>query len=407
MKNIKNMKVIKNVKEKTRRFIKDGLQSLISSAVNRRNSLNTNVFESVRLDYEELKAIYKTGIGNKIISLKSGHALQNSIQFETEAQKIDFNKKYMKFIRKSVESMLSYGRGIIVIVEHNQMLDQPLAEDFLKRKYKLETFSGDMVTAYDYSLDLLSSEYYEPNFYSVNGYMFHKSRVIDFTYVTPPQRELPSYQFGGISEFELIRQQLVANSIVERASPSILEKNSTMFYKINDLKDLLNSDQESDVLKYISATEDSRSIYGAGIIDASDEAFVLSQSLTDLDKVDMITLRRLACVTGIPLTWLVGENAQGLNSSGEEETNIFMWMIESLRSRYILPKINELFDKLNIQNIKFKEKRDLTPAQEIDYEAKAIENANKLEMIDGSGRDYLVKKGILEKEQIDNFFMEE
>jgi hypothetical protein len=215
----------------------------------------------------------------------------------------------------------------------------------------------------------------------------------------PPQYEAQVYYYGGISEFQLIRNQLIADGIVQRAAASILEKNSTVFYKVKDFKDLLARNQEGDLIKFFNILENNRSIYGAGMIDAEDDAFVLNQSLTDIDKVDTASIRRLAMVTSIPVAWLVGEDVQGLNASGKVESEQFFWMIKNLRETYCKSPINRLMTIFGKNPIKFKKSNDMTPEALIEYESKAIDNAVKLNSIGEDAQSYLVTKGVLKKDE--------
>ena len=271
---------------------KDGLNDCLSAITNRRNASNRNSFESSFLSQDELKAIYKTGTANKIFRIKAGSALTKTIQFNSKEDEEIYEAKIEKAVRKACIFQLAFGRGIILIHENGAVLDQPLSANWDKSKYKLDVFSGDMVTVSEVERDLASERYYKPKYYQVRGHRLHHSRVIDFTYVEPLELDAPNYSYGGISESELIYDQLVNDGIVERSSASIIEKNSSFFYKVKGFKQLITSKQEEGVIKYISAMEDHRSIYGAGIVDMEDDVESITQALTNLKEVDDISLRR-------------------------------------------------------------------------------------------------------------------
>ena len=391
-------------KDSAKNFM-DGLHSMFSALVNKRNALNNNEEVSSFMQYDEMKAMYKSGIGNKIISLKTDHSLRDSIQFKDDAEEEFFKTSLAEKVKEAVTYMLAYGRGVIAIVEINGDMSTPLARDFYDKKYRLEVFSGDMVAQQGASPDLMDEFYERPRYYSIRGVLFHHSRIIDFSYIKPPKEEAAIYQFGGMSEFEIIRNQLVSNGIVERASASILEKNSSIFYKVEGLRDSMAGNNEAAAIRYFGSVENNRGIHGATVLDGQDEAFVLNQSLTDLDKVDMVTLRRLAMVTNIPLTWLVGESAQGLNSTGDNETDIFFWMISNIRFHYEEKPINILLKKFNRPQIEFKKKSDLTAEKQVEFDAKIIDNATKLDAIGEDSRSYLVENGVtLEDDLAKSFF---
>ena len=179
----------------------DGLKNLLSTLPNTRNATASNQIVSTWLDPSTLRHIYKTGLGNKIIRVKSGYALKNDMYFSDEQDKAFYNKKLAKHVKLATTFMLAFGRGIILINESGKDLSLPMTGK--PDVYKLDVFSGDMVTAQGASIDLSDKRYMKPKYYNVRGANFHHSRVIDFKHVAPPELESPQYQYGGISEFEL------------------------------------------------------------------------------------------------------------------------------------------------------------------------------------------------------------
>jgi hypothetical protein len=372
----------------------DGLTSFINQLANRRNTSNTNQITTKVLQPAEARAIYKTGIGSKIVRLKTGYALDDTIQFKTKEQEVFYNRRLAKAVKRAARFQLGFGRGIIVIQEPNADLSKPLLSSVDISKAQLKVFSGDMVTSTDVNRDLNERRYYKPNFYTVRGFQIHYSRVIDFTYVEPPELDAPSYQYGGISEFELIHAQLVNQAVVERASAFIIERNSTLFYKVKDFKQQLAQGKESPMLEYFSRLEDARSIYGAGIVDADDTVETHAQALTNLSEASMISLKMLSMVTGISLTELVGESAAGLNSSGKNEQTATIRMVEAYQSGYLLDPINELMSKFKKGEIEFKDNQEPTAGEQVDYEKTVIENATLLANLGEDYEAYLTEKGI-------------
>ncbi|HSH52205.1 MAG TPA: hypothetical protein VK982_10835, partial [Bacteroidales bacterium] len=181
----------------------DGIKDIYNDLINQRNVLNKSMMTHNRVGYEELRAIYKSGLGSKIVRIKSGYALKDTILFESEKQE-KFYKKYLeKEIKKAARYMIGFGRGILVFYEKGEDLAKPRTKPFNPSNFNVKCFSGDMVTAVSPDLNLMSDRYNKPLFYSVRGVQFHYSRVIDFSYYEPTELELPYYQYGGIAEFEL------------------------------------------------------------------------------------------------------------------------------------------------------------------------------------------------------------
>jgi hypothetical protein len=383
----------------------DNIKSLTRSMANSRNAQATNAFTQSTVSQEELRAIYKSGVGSKIIRLKSGIAIDDTLQFKSEKEKAFYNAALQAHVKKAVKFMLGFGRSIIVIHESGADLSMPLPKDASSRKgVKYHVFSGDMVNVQSANIDLSSPNYLKPISYNVRSVSIHPSRVVDFKYVEPVELEAPYYNYGGISEFELIYNELIADGVLQRAVPAVLEKSSTMFYKVKGFRQLLAEKRESHVLEYFSAIENLRSVYGAGILDQDDIIESVSQALSNLAESDMITLRRLAMVTGLPLSWLVGESAKGMNSTGEGERQVLKQTISSLQSDYLIEPINRLLRLHGLEDAEFKDNQGETQVDKMAFETQAIANALILWQMGEDYEKYLVDHDVIKRDDIGSFF---
>ena len=381
----------------------DGVKSLVSSLVNRRDATSQNTIVSACLSSATLRQMYRHGIVNKIIRFKSGKALDDTLQFESVDDRLFYQVRLEDWVKKATKWMIAFGRGVIVLYHDGDDLSTPLTKVDPSR-IRMKVFSGDMITAGSVEFDLMSPRYNKPSFYNIRGRQFHWSRVIDFTYVEPPELDAPEYNYGGISEIELIYEQIIADGIVQRASPKIIEKASTLFYKVKGFKDAMRTGGEKEMVEYFGRMEDIRGIHSAGLIDHEDELEIVTQTIANLADADQITLRRLAMVTGISVTALVGENVRGLNSTGENESEMDQDMIEALQSDYLLKPINQLMKVLQRGTVSFMENQGQTPESLIKFEADAIENATKLQAIGEDYITYLENKAVIEKDDMDLIF---
>lgn len=381
----------------------DGLVNVLSQLTNKRNAMAANVFDHRRLSDSQLRAVYKSGLGAKICKIKAGYALNDTLQFDSEGDKEYYDTLLAHDVLKAARYMVGFGRGIIVLYQQGDNLTQPFRRnDDLPVKQRV--FSGDMVTCGDYDTDFESDRYYKPRYYTVRGTQIHHTRVVDFVYFEPPEQDAPYYQFGGISEFEMIHPQLVNDGVVERASGSIIEKNATVFYGVDGFRDALARGKDKDLVRYFSALEDNRSIYGAGLVDKNDTVTSVSQALTNLSEVDNVTLRRLAMVTGIPLAWLIGENVKGLNSTGDNERQIFQDMVESVQYDHLLQPINRLMNLHNRKPVSFKENQGESALGRLEYENKVILGAKTLYDMGEDHAEYLDRHGVTQKDEMTTFF---
>lgn len=377
------------------RTFQDGITNIVNQLANRRSAVNTNIVTAQRLNDSEARAMYRSGLGAKIISIKSGYALNETLQFANEKDEELYKRRLQRAVKKASKFMLGFGRGIILLNERGADLSRPAVGKMDPAKIKLDVFSGDMVTAFDVSIDLSSARYQKPSKYMVRGKAFHWTRVIDFTYYMPVELDLPTYHYGGISEFEMIHAQFINDGIVERASGTILEKNSTLVHKVAGFADAVRCGDDEYLINYYSRLAELRSIYGDAVIDKEDDMISVAQTLTNLDAVDNITIRRLALVTSIPVPMLVGESVQGLNSTGTQERQSFQDMVEALQFDYLEDPIRDLCARFGIEDVCFKENQGGTATERVEFETKIIDNAIKLDSLGEDGRGYLVEHGVI------------
>lgn len=380
------------------RTFQDGITNIVNQLANRRSAVSSNIVTATRLDDSQLRAMYRTGLGAKIISIKSGYALNETLQFENDKDEEFYRKRLQRAVKKASKFMLGFGRGIIVLNERGADLSRPAIGELDPAKIKLDVFSGDMVSTMDVSINLADARYMKPAKYVVRGKEFHWTRVIDFTYYMPVEQDLPTYRYGGISEFEMIHTQFINDGIVERASGTILEKNSTLVHKVAGFADAVRCGDDDYLVNYYSKVADLRSIYGDAVIDGADDMVTVAQTLTNLDAVDNITIRRLALVTSIPVPILVGESVQGLNSTGNQERQSFQDMVEALQFDYLEDAIKDLCARFGIDDVCFKENQGGTATERMDFETKVIDNAVKLEALGEDYRAYLEEHGVIKKD---------
>lgn len=385
----------------------DGLASLTNKLANNRNAQSNNRIASSRVDYEELRAIYRTGMGSKIIRLKSGIALDDTLQFQSREDEEFYKRRLQQHVKDAAKFQLAFGRAIVVIHEPGADLSQPMAKVSDWSRVQYHVFSGDMVYIQAVNLDLSSANYYKPTAYSVRGFTIHPSRVVDFSYVRPVEYDAPEYFYGGISEFELIRNELVSDQIVQRAVPAMMEKSSTLFYKVKGFKRALQDKREDDMVRYFQNLEHLRSIYGGGLLDQDDQVETHSQALTNLAESDMITLRRLAMVTGLPLSWLVGEAARGLNSTGEGERQVLKQTITSYQSEYLLENINRLMRLHGRGEVEFKDGLLETDLDRATMRSRVIEDALKLWQMGEDYEAYLQEHDVVKADKWAELFSED
>ena len=380
--------------------LNDGITSITNTLANQRAATAANYFASSwALSAIEARAMYRTGLGRKIVHLKSSYALNDTLQFEDEDEAEIYAKQIERHVRRAAEMMLVFGRALIVLVEPGQDLSKPRGSAPPAKGARLQVFSGDQVSVQSVSLDLMDPLYLRPVSYHVRGHQIHPSRVVDFVYAPPCDEDLPMYQYGGISEFELIHAQMINDGIVERASATIIEKNSTLFIHVKGFRDAIAAGKDNELIEFMTRLASLRSIYGDGILDAEDKIAEVKQTLTDLASVDQITLRRLAMVTGIPLALLVGESVQGLNATGKQERQSFQDMIEALQFDHLTEPIQRVCALWGLTGAAdWADNQGGTAADRIAFEATVLANARIMMELGEDYHEYLQRYGLVSAE---------
>lgn len=382
----------------------DGLSSLTSDLVNRRKASATNKLTTTKLSDTYLRTIFRLGIASKIYRIKSGYALNGTLDFESVADQTFYETHLAAQVKRACMQQLGFGRGAMLVAARGDDLSKPRANTLTPENTVIRAFSGDLVSAITTSFDIEDERYYKPSIYNIRGNSVHWTRVVDFTYYEPSEQDLPTYNYGGISEAELIYEQLVNDGVIERASASIVEKNSTLFYKMKGFKSRLAAKKEAEMLQYMATLETARSMYGAGLLDAEDSVEEVSQTLTNLEGVNESSLRRLAMITGIPLPMLVGESVKGLNSTGDTERQTFEDTIANYANDYVVPNINTLMYKFGRGPVEFKGLQDNSALQRATYEGLVLDNAIKFQGLGGDFSAYLEQHKLIEKEPTDSAF---
>lgn len=375
----------------------DGLKSLFNNLINRRNALNNNEIVAKKLSDETLRQMFRTGVPRKIVKLKSSYALNDTLVFEKDEDRLFYEKRMSKIFKKAAMFMQAFGRGLIVIHSRtDNRLDLPLKPIADKNDLMFSVFSGDNINALSENLTFPGRpRYREPTTYNIRGTFIHYTRCIDLRYFLPSDQDAQQYEYGGISEYELCIDELINLGIIRRASAGIVEKASNLFYKIAGFKQRLEEKRETPLLEYVAQVADYRGISGDSIIDAEDDIVLISQQLNGVADIKNEAIRDLAMVTGIPVSELVGETVRGLNATGENEQNIKQAMVEDFQQDFLIEPLRQWFTLLNMGDVSFKENQGQSARAEAETETVYIDNATKLELIGQSSQDYLEEKGML------------
>lgn len=387
----------------------DGAANMVNMLANTRNSLYTNTEVAVKMSAGEMRQWYINGLFSKIIRIIVNYSLQDAFTFENEEDEKYYNEVLAPIVAKACSYQLGFGRGAVLIFRReNDVLSNPLpAGSIGKRLAKFRVFSGDEVSAMAQTMSITSPRYDEPYSYtmsSASGVSW--TRVVDFTYLEPSHNDLSTYDYGGVSLAQMVRDDLVSLGIVKKANASIIEKMSTLFYKMEGFDSRMELGQEGEVLKFMALLESARSIYGAGVVDKNTDVTVTNQTLSGIKDIYDIAIESLAATTGIPVPMLVGQPVKGLNSAGDTEKQVFNDNMDAHLKNYIYPNVCRLGRILGMGKITLKESNNLNATEQVAYEKTVLGNAELLMRVGGDQYSYLVEKDMVKEKPLFDFTKE-
>lgn len=380
---------------------------------------NGHFFREPRLDYDELNSIYQSvPIVRRAIELITGHLLKNGVSFTIPdnpeataevtalAERVEINRLF----EEAALLTLINGCGGVLLVEKDMNPHKELNLRRLKgRTPKFSVIDGKFITTTP-ELDPLSPEFYTPQMYQVVGMSVHPTWFNAFSGLPVSQTLKPQYKYMGMSLIENAYTSIVNDELMNKAIPNIVYRSSVVNYKITGMKEALKTGDEGTLLKYVSDTENMKSILNATICDGDDAVEVISRELSGLEGLDQRSAYRLSAAFGIAATVLWGKSPDGMNSTGTADWENFYNFVEVWQKRWF----NNLrwFYKILIAcvtgrddvdfELEFNKASLVSPQQKVANDAVILQNVAMMRdqgLPDSTIQRYLVENEILTEEE--------
>lgn len=380
---------------------------------------NGHFFREPRLDYDELNSIYQSvPIVRRAIELITGHLLKNGVSFTIPdnpdataevtalAERVEINRLF----EEAALLTLINGCGGVLLVEKDMNPHKELNMRRLKgRTPKFSVIDGKFITTTP-ELDPLSPEFYTPQMYQVVGMSVHPTWFNAFSGLSVSQTLKPQYKYMGMSLIENAYTSIVNDELMNKAIPNIVYRSSVVNYKITGMKEALKTGDEGTLLKYVSDTENMKSILNATICDGDDAVEVISRELSGLEGLDQRSAYRLSAAFGIAATVLWGKSPDGMNSTGTADWENFYNFVEVWQKRWF----NNLrwFYKILIAcvtgrddvdfELEFNKASLVSPQQKVANDAVILQNVAMMRdqgLPDSTIQRYLVENEILTEEE--------
>lgn len=380
---------------------------------------NGHFFREPRLDYDELNSIYQSvPIVRRAIELITGHLLKNGVSFTIPdnpeataevtalAERVEINRLF----EEAALLTLINGCGGVLLVEKDMNPHKELNLRRLKgRTPKFSVIDGKFITTTP-ELDPLSPEFYTPQMYQVVGMSVHPTWFNAFSGLPVSQTLKPQYKYMGMSLIENAYTSIVNDELMNKAIPNIVYRSSVVNYKITGMKEALKTGDEGTLLKYVSDTENMKTILNATICDGDDAVEVISRELSGLEGLDQRSAYRLSAAFGIAATVLWGKSPDGMNSTGTADWENFYNFVEVWQKRWF----NNLrwFYKILIAcvtgrddvdfELEFNKASLVSPQQKVANDAVILQNVAMMRdqgLPDSTIQRYLVENEILTEEE--------
>jgi uncharacterized protein len=178
--------------------------------------------------------------------------------------------------------------------------------------------------------DPADPDFYEPEYWLIQGKKYHKSHLIIFRHCTVPMLMRPTYLYGGISLIQQIYEKVYsAEQAANEANRLLMTKR--LMVRQGDISSAL-MDQVAFEEKMLWAQQ-VRDNFGEQIIDTGEDIRQLETALSEVTNVIAQKYEHVAAVARMPANKLMQSQLQGFGSIGDAEEAIYNGMLETMQEQ--------------------------------------------------------------------------
>ena len=374
--------------------IKDALVNLVSNMNTAKDKKYNTTFTAKKFTATQLEAMYSDDwLAGKIVDIPVDDSFRKWRYFDCPSledkldpiieleQSLDVREK---FIEASKWARLYGGSILILGVENQGTLDTPLNVESIRPgdlKYLLVLATPELVVSDINQFNLEAPNFRMPEFYStLDGKKIHHTRVIRFDGIKTPWQVRQRNNYWNISVLQRVYDAIMqAQSVADNVNSMVYESTIDVI-KIPDLFSMLASKTgESRILARFGLANVLKGINNMLLLDSKEDYTKISNTFTGLGDLIQRYLAIASAASDIPATRLLGQSPQGMNATGESDTNNYDDMIQSNQENNIRPKL-ALLDKVLVRSatgnypddwgFKFESLRQMTELQRADLDVK-------------------------------------
>jgi len=310
-----------------------------------------------RIDDQELTSLYhQSSDARKVVAFKPREMLRQGFRInipEDEEATADLTKAMRNlrlsrhFLNGMIWGRLYGGAAIVMGVDDGQAADQPLREDRIRSLNFMHVVDRRYLMPADYYDDPINDEFFgEPEVFQLvprrggNSVRIHRSRLILFPGAHTSDEERDRLGGWDYSIIDVVYQELRAFWSVWKSAEHLMSDASQAVFKLQGLMAMIAGGQKDILQQRLEIVDMSRSVARAVMLDAENEDFDRRpSSFTDaagmLDKF----MLRLASVTDIPVTILMGRSPAGQNATGDADFQHFYDNVKSAQENELRPEL--------------------------------------------------------------------
>jgi len=310
-----------------------------------------------RIDDQELTALYhQSADARKVVAFKPREMLRQGFRVnipEDEEATAQLTKaiRNLKLGRHFLNGMIwgrLYGGAAAVLgVDDGGAADTPLREDRIKSFRFLHIVDRRYLMPQEYYDDPSEDEFFgQPEVYQLvprrggNSVRIHRSRMILFGGAHTSDEEKDRLGGWDYSILDVMYEELRAFWSVWKSAEHLMADASQAVFKLQGLMAMIAGGQKDVLQQRLEIVDMSRSVARAVMLDAENEDFDRRpSSFTDaagmLDKF----MLRLASVTDIPVTILMGRSPAGMNATGDSDFQHFYDNVKTAQENDLRPEL--------------------------------------------------------------------
>lgn len=327
----------------------NGVYSLISHAYNTGQGYGAG---TMFLGYAFLSTLQQNGLIRACVETTADDMARNWIKFVKSGEDDPDASEKLKKIEKAFKdlciqdtfrlaaSTAGYQGGAMLYIDTGAdpmqrmdvlTIDKASAEFGQGRSLRITLIDPINVFPGPYnSSDPLRPDFYVPEYWYVLGKQVHSSRLIPMVFNRPPMLLLPSYNFLGIPNAQILYDYVLHFQRNRVSASDLLDKFSTTVLK-TDMGSILyqkgGTDQLDARMSLAIKHKSNNSIFA---IDQQTEDIVkLETPLGGVTDIVRQSLELLAAIDRKPATKLLGLSPAGFNATGENENRNYDDFIDS------------------------------------------------------------------------------